>query len=148
MRAIATLLLLPLLAACAAVPAARGPATPTVPGAARPSVSVPVPPTRPSAPPAPGFRAPQVMHMRGLDGVIQQDRAGLIQQFGQPRLDVAEGDMRKLQFAGQACVLDIFLYPLRPAGEPVATYLEARRASDGRDVDRAACVEALKKARR
>ncbi|MBB5732011.1 hypothetical protein FHS61_001015 [Altererythrobacter atlanticus] len=88
------------------------------------------------------------MDSAGLDGVIRQDRAGLVQQFGQPRLDVAEGDMRKLQFAGQACVLDIFLYPLRPAGEPVATHVEARRASDGRDVDRAACARALQRERR
>ena len=71
----------------------------------------------------------------------------LTRLFGAPRLNVAEGDMRKLQFTGSACVLDIYLYPLRPAGEPVATYLEARRASDGLDVDRRACVDALRKTR-
>ena len=37
--------------------------------------------------------------------------------------------MRKLQFAGERCVLDVFLYPLREGQEPVATYVEARRAS-------------------
>jgi len=56
---------------------------------------------------------------------------------------VREGDMRKLQFAGRACVLDVFLYPLREGAEPVATWAEARRASDGQEVDRAACVQAL-----
>ena len=40
-------------------------------------------------------------------------------------------------------MLDVFLYPLRPGGEPVATYVEARRASDGQAVDRAACAQAL-----
>ncbi|AKH43283.1 hypothetical protein WYH_02251 [Croceibacterium atlanticum] len=145
MRPIATLLLLPLLAGCAAVPS---PNAPEVPRRGEPAVSLPIPPTRPAPRPQPGFRAPKIMDSAGLDGVIRQDRAGLVQQFGQPRLDVAEGDMRKLQFAGQACVLDIFLYPLRPAGEPVATHVEARRASDGRDVDRAACARALQRERR
>ena len=53
--------------------------------------------------------------------------------------------MRKLQFSGQACVLDVFLYPLRPGAEPVATYVDARRPSDGVEVDRAACVAALRR---
>ena len=51
--------------------------------------------------------------------------------------------MRKLQFAGPPCVLDVYLYPLRPGAEPVATHVDARRESDGRDVDRAACIAAL-----
>ncbi len=77
--------------------------------------------------------------------MIRHDAASLLTQFGNPRLDVREGDMRKLQFAGEACVLDVYLYPLAPQGEPVATHLEARRASDGQDVDRAACVAALRR---
>ncbi|HUQ13365.1 MAG TPA: hypothetical protein VM055_03730 [Novosphingobium sp.] len=80
-----------------------------------------------------------------MEGLINQTAAGLTARFGQPRLDVHEGDMRKLQFTGQACVLDVFLYPLRPGTEPVATSVEARRASDGEDVDKAACVAALLK---
>ena len=67
----------------------------------------------------------------------------MLNTFGPPRLDVREGDMRKLQFTGEACVLDVFLYPLRPGAEPVATHVEARRTSDGLDVDRAACIAAL-----
>jgi hypothetical protein len=81
----------------------------------------------------------------GLENVIQKDAAALIREFGPPRLDVHEGDMRKLQFAGTPCVLDVYLYPLRPGAEPVATYVDARRESDGRDVDRAACIAALMK---
>jgi hypothetical protein len=81
----------------------------------------------------------------GLEGVLQKDADGLARLFGPPRLDVREGDARKLQFAGQACVLDVFLYPLRTGAEPVATYVEARRASDGHEVDRAACAQALQR---
>ncbi|MEO6040686.1 MAG: hypothetical protein ABIP41_02185 [Croceibacterium sp.] len=77
--------------------------------------------------------------------MLQQPAAALVRQFGDPRLDVREGDMRKLQFAGQVCVLDIFLYPLAQGAEPVASYVEARRSSDGQDVDKAACVQSLVK---
>lgn len=83
----------------------------------------------------------------GLDGVIRESANSLMQQFGSPRLNVAEGDMRKLQFAGSACVLDIFLYPLRQGAEPVATFVEARRASDGAEVDRLSCMQALRRQR-
>lgn len=86
---------------------------------------------------------PQIMEGPGLSGIIREDSGTLTRRFGQPRLDVHEGDMRKLQFASEACVLDVFLYPLAPNAEPVATWIEARRASDGANVDRLACIQAL-----
>lgn len=104
-----------------------------------------VPPTKPRQPAPQGFIAPQILHMPGLEDVIEKNAAALVNMFGKPQLDVHEGDMRKLQFAGPACVLDVFLYPLRPGADPVATYVDARRASDGLDVSRAACVAALRK---
>ena len=131
------ILLLPLIAGCAAVPEASRPAPPP-----RPPVTG-VPPTRPVTPPVTGFRRPEIASAVGLENVIEQDATALQRLFGPPRLDVREGDMRKLQFGGTACVLDVFLYPLSTGAEPVATYVEARRQSDGQDVDRAACVAAL-----
>ena len=110
-----------------------------------PRTQQPIPPTRPVAPPVTGARAPQIQRLPGLEEVIEHDAASLVRRFGEPRLDVREGDMRKLQFAGERCVLDVFLYPLRAGAEPVATHVEARRASDGQDVDRAACVAALRR---
>jgi hypothetical protein len=129
-----------LLASCTAIPPASPPSRPPP----RPPVSG-VPPTRPVAPPATQFRPPQVQQAAGLEGVLQQNAASLAHLFGPPRLDVREGDARKLQFASSACVLDVFLYPLRTGAEPVATYVEARRASDGQEVDRAACAQALRR---
>ena len=85
------------------------------------------------------------MNVPGLEGVIGRDGTALANIFGPPRLEVKEGDAMKLQFSGQACVLDIYLYPLRPGAQPSATHVEARRASDGEDVDRAACVRALRR---
>ena len=133
MRFVRSLLLVPLLAACTAVP--------TPPPGRPPAAGVP--PTRPVTPPVSHFRPPQVQRLAGLEGVLEQNAASLARLFGPPRLDVREGDARKLQFASQACVLDVFLYPLRNGSEPVATYVEARRVSDGAEVDRVACVQAL-----
>ena len=139
MRLSALLLaVLPLLAGCATTSAPRQASAPA-------PERVATPPTNPQAPPSGGFIAPRVMNLPGLEGVIGQDAGGLQARFGAPRLDVVEGDARKLQFEGQACILDVYLYPLRPGAEPTATYVDARRASDGLDVDRAACAAALKR---
>lgn len=129
--------LVPLLSACGA--SGGGGAAPIKSTAAQP-----VPATKPAPPPPAKFRTATPQMMPGLEGVIGGNVATLTRQFGAPRLDVREGDARKLQFSGTACVLDIFLYPPRPSAEPEATYVDARRASDGRDVDRAACVAALR----
>lgn len=132
----ASLLFLPLVAACAST-------GPVIPTSTRPAASIP--PQQPQVQPHAQFRTAKVMSLPGLEGVIGTDASGLVRQFGTPRLDVWEDDARKLQFAGQACVLDIWLYPPAPKGREVATWVEARRQTDGRDVDRAACVAALKR---
>lgn len=128
---------MPLLSACGGASGGRiGSASATVPRpATRPVVR---PPIR-RAPPA-----AQVQSIPGLEGVIGATAADLSRQFGTARLDVWEGDARKLQFSGTPCVLDVFLYPSAQGREPQATYVDARRA-DGQDVDRAACVAALKR---
>lgn len=129
------------LSACTTIPQAGGSGQRPPP---RPDVQTQQPPPeRPAPPPQTGFQVPQIQRLPGLERVIQQDAATLMRQFGQPRLDVREGDMRKLQFSGAPCVLDVFLYPLSQGAEPVATWVDARRASDGQEVDRAACVAAL-----
>jgi len=86
---------------------------------------------------------PHFQVLPGLEGVIGADAEALTRQFGAPRLDVREGDARKLQWSGVPCVLDAYLYPPEGGGRGVATYVDARRG-DGRDVDRAACVAALR----
>lgn len=140
MRKSLLLLLPPLLGACAVSPA------PTASGTApsRPAAAPPPQVVRP-APSVQGFRAPRVMNVPGLESVIGRNETALANLFGPPRLNVKEGDAKKLQFVGEACVLDVYLYPLTQGGEPSATYVDARRASDGLDVDRAACVKALRR---
>jgi hypothetical protein len=128
----ALLLPLPLLAACASTGA-----TTSAPGTTAPT-PIRIPVRRP--PPVATVQA-----LPGTEGVIGTTRADLLRQFGPARLDVWEGDARKLQWTGQACVLDIYLYPKSAGTEPQATYIDARRPSDGRDVDRAACIAALRK---
>jgi hypothetical protein len=129
------------LAACGPTTGAKVASTPA-PATARVAS---VPATRPAPPATGGFRAARVMNATGLESVVGADSAALQRQFGKPRLDVWEGDARKLQFSGEACVLDVYLYPSRPGATPTATYVDARRASDGLDVDRTACVKALKR---
>lgn len=90
-------------------------------------------------------RDPTFLSIAGLEGVIGANEGQIVRQFGTPRLNVWEGDTRKLQFTGTACVLDIYLYPTSQSREPVASFVDARRASDGEEVDRAACVAALKR---
>ena len=146
MKYLLPLALLPLMAACASTP--KTVSTPAQPGPPATTTSSPPPMTQPPARPpvgAGGFRAPTVMAVPGLEGIIGRNETALVNLFGTPRLVVKEGDARKLQFTSNACVLDIFLYPLSQGAEPTATYVEARRASDGLDVDRAACVKALKR---
>ncbi|MXO97482.1 hypothetical protein GRI97_00580 [Altererythrobacter xixiisoli] len=141
------IMLLSLLSACASIPEGRPPGTtqpPSSSGGQSPTVPPP-PPRQPPPPPTAGFRTPQVLNLPGLEQVIGRNTADLTRLFGNPRLDVREEDMRKLQFSGDACVLDVFLYPMRPNAEPTATYVEARRASDGQDVDRVACANALRR---
>ncbi|MBV8686197.1 MAG: hypothetical protein JOZ90_04775 [Alphaproteobacteria bacterium] len=82
----------------------------------------------------------------GLEGVIGRTAKFLEGGFGKPDLDIREGTARKLQYAGPACVLDLYLYPPRGGGDPIVTYVDARRP-DGTDFDRASCVAALERAR-
>lgn len=87
------------------------------------------------------FRPAPALTGGALDGVIGSRASKLVDRFGDARIDLREGDARKLQFLGSACVLDIFLYPLSARSEPVATHVEARLRSDGSDVDRRACIQ-------
>jgi len=135
-RTVIALLLVPFLAACggggAAVQSVSSKPAP------RPRTVVRAPTTQP--PPA-----AHVQVLPGLEGVIGSTSAQLARLFGDARLDVMEGDARKVQFSGTACVLDVYLYPASPGREPQATYVDARRASDGLDVDRVACINALRR---
>lgn len=106
-------------------------------------------PSRPAPPAQPRGSSivvvPEMMAPQGLEGVIGQDAGTLSRRFGAPRLDVAEGDARKLQFSGRDCVLDIYLYPLRPGADPVAAHVEARQRQGGAAVDRGACIREVER---
>ena len=110
-------------------------------GCVSPESGRPAPAVRRIQPPAaPAYR------VVGLETVIGRTARYLEAEFGKPDLDIREGQARKLQFSGPACVLDTYLYPARGGGEPIVTYVDAR-LPDGRDFDRASCVAALSKAR-
>ena len=83
----------------------------------------------------------------GLESVLGRTARHLEGLFGRPQLDVREGNARKLQFAGPACVFDAYLYPPRGGGEPIVTHVDARTPR-GDDFDRASCAAALVAARK
>ncbi len=85
---------------------------------------------------------PATASNRGLGDVMGKNVAELKRMFGEPRIDVVEVYGRKLQFSGKPCILDAYLYPDGKNGVEVVTHIDARR-SDGAEVDRAACVNAL-----
>jgi len=77
---------------------------------------------------------------RDANGIIGEAAGALTRRFGEARIDLAEGDAHKLQFASPTCVLDIFLYPLEAGSPPVATHVETRLREGGGATDASACV--------
>ena len=74
--------------------------------------------------------------------LLGSDAKALTRLFGQPRLDIRETTVRKLQFANGRCVLDAYLYAPGQGKEPVVTHVDARTPA-GTDVDPAGCAAAL-----
>ena len=74
--------------------------------------------------------------------VMGRTAAQLTRDFGPPRLDVTEGPAHKLQYAGDRCVLDAYLYAPRAGAEPVVTHIDTR-SPEGTDVARDACIATL-----
>jgi hypothetical protein len=112
-------------------------------GGAKPPQAMPIPKDRPSTTtPPPAAKIERRGPDRGLGDVLGKGVADLKRMFGEPRIDVVEVYGRKLQFAGKPCILDAYLYPDGKNGAEIVTHIDARR-SDGAEVDRAACVNAL-----
>lgn len=82
---------------------------------------------------------------RGLENILNKRDDELVALFGVPRLDIIEGQARKLQFTNERCVLDIYLYPPQNnAGtERLSNYAEARDR-DGNAADPRACMNDLR----
>ncbi len=91
---------------------------------------------------APAAEKPMNLHEAGLERVMGKTAAQLVALFGDADLDGREGQARRLQFVGPACVLDTYLFPPKPAAEPVVTYIDARLPA-GDDIDRASCIASL-----
>lgn len=84
-----------------------------------------------------------IRNIAGLESVMGKTAGQLKRLFGDAQQDVAEPPARKLQFASGACILDAYLYPPESGGEQRVTHVDARR-SDGAEVDRVSCVNALR----
>jgi hypothetical protein len=98
--------------------------------------------TTPGPKGAPASQKPANLHEAGLERVMGKTAQQLVALFGEADLDGHEGQARRLQFVGPACVLDTYLYPPKPGAEPVVTYIDARLPA-GDDIDRASCIASL-----
>lgn len=123
-RMIATLIGVTALSACAA------------PGREQPKIAV-VPSVEAAKPAKVTVKAPPASDVASIIG---EGARSLTSRFGNARIDLTEGQARKLQFAGTSCVLDIYLYPVAAGTEPVATHVDARLRRDGSDTDKAGCI--------
>ncbi|MBK5265334.1 MAG: hypothetical protein JJE34_08915 [Alphaproteobacteria bacterium] len=94
-----------------------------------------------SAPPPPMRSA--AYYGSAPEGIAGTDARQLIAMFGQPRLDVRERTVRKLQFTNGRCVLDAYLYITGKKKEPVVTHIDTR-LTNGNDTDAAACIQSLR----
>lgn len=95
--------------------------------------------------PTPGPVAPRPVAVEQPErgDLIGLNASDLTARFGQPRLQVREGDGTKLQYRSDACVLDAYLYPpASGSGTPRVTHVDTRRP-DGRDVAQPGCLAAL-----
>jgi len=115
MRRLVTLSALLLLAACATAPQQPQPAAAPTPQA-------------------------QPQETSSLVGLTAQELVG---RFGPPALQIREGTSLKLQFRGNRCVMDAYLYPSGGSGALKVTHVDTRLPTGG-DIDQAACVFALR----
>lgn len=107
------------LSACVSAPAARAPTD------------------------APARARSAAFYGRAPEGLAGADARKLVALFGEPRLDVRESSVRKLQFTNGRCVLDAYLYAPGRRKEAVVAHVDTRLAS-GADVDQSSCIQSLK----
>ena len=84
---------------------------------------------------------PAPANVRGhLIGLTAEE---LVQRFGNPALQIREGNSWKLQFRSRSCVLDAYLYP-GASGQTAyrVTYVEARTPSLGA-IGQAECISSF-----
>jgi hypothetical protein len=92
-------------------------------------------PATENVPVAPPAAAPEPRQLLGLTA------PDLVGHFGNPALQIREGNSLKLQFRARRCVLDAYLYPSL-GGQYRVTHVDTRSRS-GVDTDQAACISDL-----
>lgn len=88
--------------------------------------------------PAPGPTPTPIERPSGA--LIGLTASELGQRFGKPNFQVREGPGTKVQWIGQGCVLDVYLYPPQDGrGPDRVEFADARRQS-GADISVEACL--------
>jgi hypothetical protein len=90
-------------------------------------------------PSAPVAQPPPSAHTRGeIVGLTAEE---LVRRFGNPALQIREGNSVKFQFRNSECVLDAYLYPTGNAPYRV-TYVDTRTRAMT-DIDQEVCIRSL-----
>ncbi len=136
----------------AAKPMAKPVAKPAAKPTTKPKTSLPAPRSASGStgakPTLPAPRQPGTISFeRRVSGGVAGDMLGrteksLRAQYGDPRLDISEGDGRKLQYVTKKCVVDIYLYPPAAGKDAQVVHIDARDDA-GRDLDRDGCIQQL-----
>ena len=107
-------------------------------GACTPTPDIQAPSPTPSSPLPVVTPLPQ---QRGT--LIGLTAAELVQRFGNPALQIREGQSLKLQFRSASCILDAYLYrPASGQGVERVAHVDARLRS-GADTNQSACIASL-----
>ena len=130
-------------AAAVTKPVAKSKSSLPAPGTGKAAATI----TRPvmPAPKGPSPKVPGTISFeRRISGGVAGDMLGrneksLRAQFGEPRLNIVEGDGRKMQYVTAKCVVDIYLFPPAAGKEAAVVHIDARDDA-GRDMDRDSCV--------
>jgi len=99
--------------------------------------------TRPQQPVAQAPAIPQPV-ARDLGMLVGATAQVLVGRFGNPVLQVREGNSVKLQFRSSLCIIDAYLYP--QAGTLKVAHIDTRTPSGAR-ADQASCISAIEEGR-
>ncbi len=127
---------------------AKPAAVPATKPVAKTKPSLPAPRSAGTRPTLPAPKVPGTISFeRRISGGVAGDMLGrteksLRAQYGDPRLDIREGEGRKMQYLTKKCVVDIYLFPPSAGKEAQVVHIDARDDA-GRDLDRDGCVQQL-----
>lgn len=114
-------------------------------GVSTPIIINPTPVVTEAEAPIEQVQRPRARPATSSMSLLGSSARALLSRYGNPRIDRLEGEARKLQFAGDDCVVDIYLYPQTAGAERVATFATARLRDGGSRVNADQCLAGIER---